>query len=640
MTHEPEDPAGQHARDRLIKEFEHWYAQHGTGDPADAVSDVELLLDWKLDYADGVLTKWDRSDVHEFLLEWCPGKLSVSGADAATVPDSVGAYLTFLATQGLLGSAPAAELTAYARGRAEEFRAAMDDPRNFGMAKSLFAAASGDGVDVADPDQLQNWIEQYNARSVDERRVRLPDPPPDRLSIPPVALPPEAELLVSRASAPVLAMFAALAAYVGEGRTLTAKGNLTRADARVLVDLLGTGDTVDGVIGERTFELQSAADLPTLTLVYAWARKAGVLRVAKGNVIATNKGLALSADPGAYFDDALDALLAVGPVSVQWKGGRYWAMPEVNEMLDEFALTVLALLYAQGDPVPFDALAEAATELVLDEYEFGNEDLARSLIAGRLAAMLDAFALGGAVQRDDVPGPDAQLPMRTRKGGTVRLTPAGLASTNRLLVEAGYDAPVAGKFADASATELLRGTDDAEFAVFAAETSAWLARREPMQAADELAAAAEGLEPHLAHAAVVLMTKLEPDTIGPALRRLGHVPHLRGAVIATLVDVDLEPPAAQYDPGDESWFPDLLLFRLLDEGPESAIRTLALVGDLSDQIALLDRLWRQPSPATGLVLEALGQQHPDKRIGKAARKASFRHRSNTKPPTTSRGRLT
>jgi hypothetical protein len=40
------------------------------------------------------------------------------------------------------------------------------------------------------------------------------------------------------------------------------------------------------------------------------------------------------------------------------------------------------------------------------------------------------------------------------------------------------------------------------------------------------------------------------------------------------------------------------------------------------------------------VLEALGQQHPDKRIGKAARKASFRHRSNTKPPTSSRGRLT
>lgn len=623
---EPDDSTARLARDRVLEQFEDWHAQHGTGDPADCVSDVELLLDWKIDYGDGVLTKWDHSDVHEFLLEWCPRKLSMSGAETATVPDSVGSYLTFLAAQGLIGPGPAAELTAFAHSCAGRFRTAMDDPRNFGMAKSIVAAALDDGVDLADPDQLQAWMEQFNNRPEDARRALLSGPEPQRPAIPPVALPSEAELAASRAAAPVLAMFASLAAYVGEGRKLTAKGNLTRADARALVGLLGTGDTVDPVIREQTYELQSAADLPTLTLVYQWARKAGVLRVAKGKVIATKKGLALAADLGAYFDVALEALLDLGPVSVQWQRERYFATPEISEVLDESALLMLALLYAEPGPVPFDGLAEAATEIVFDVYAFGNEVLARSLIAGRLAGMLDAFALAGVVQRDGVV--DAEWPMPTRRGGTVQLTPAGVASTNRLLVEAGYEAPTGGEFAAASATELLRGTDGAEFTVFAAESNAWMACREPRQAADELASAAEKLEPHLAHAALLLVTQLDPDVVGPALRRVAHVPHLRGAVIASLVDLDLEPPTTQYDPGDESWFPDLLLFRLLGDDLDSAVRTLALVGDRPGQVALLERIWRQPSPATGFVLEALGRAHPDKRIAKAARKASFRHRSS------------
>ena len=46
----------------------------------------------------------------------------------------------------------------------EEFVAAMGDASNFGLAKSLFSAASADGVDLGDPDGLQSWIAEFNAR--------------------------------------------------------------------------------------------------------------------------------------------------------------------------------------------------------------------------------------------------------------------------------------------------------------------------------------------------------------------------------------------------------------------------------------------------------------------------------------------
>ncbi len=47
---------------------------------------MSIALDWKWSFGDGELATWRTGDVAEFLLEWCPQKLSVSQADCITVP--------------------------------------------------------------------------------------------------------------------------------------------------------------------------------------------------------------------------------------------------------------------------------------------------------------------------------------------------------------------------------------------------------------------------------------------------------------------------------------------------------------------------------------------------------------------------
>lgn len=311
------------ARTVLLDRFEQWLG-HGRlvagNDPAEAAGDAGLALDWKWSYGDGDLGRWRIGDVGEFLLEWCPRKLSASPADSVSIPGALAAFVTFLDADGLLasGSSPAAALVDAAASLAGEFVAAMGDASNFGLAKSLFSAAGADGVDLSDPDRLQEWITEFNAGPEEERRRIIPDTAlarPTRPALPPVAMPDDAEVTASEAAAPILTMFAAFAAFVGEGRKLTQTGNLTLADARALVSLLGTGDAMDEQIGDRTFKTKSSAELPRLRQL--WAKKAGVVRVARGRVIVTKQGLAISRDPAGLFDRAIDALLAIGPLASQ-----------------------------------------------------------------------------------------------------------------------------------------------------------------------------------------------------------------------------------------------------------------------------------------------------------------------------------
>jgi hypothetical protein len=46
---------------------------------------------------------------------------------------------------------------------ADEFREAMNDPRNFGPAKAALHAMRADSVDVADPEAITAWIAGFNA---------------------------------------------------------------------------------------------------------------------------------------------------------------------------------------------------------------------------------------------------------------------------------------------------------------------------------------------------------------------------------------------------------------------------------------------------------------------------------------------
>lgn len=138
------------ARDTLLSEVARWL-DASDEERAEVVGDIRIFLDWRYNYSTGLLDEFTDADIEEFLLGWCPRKLSVPPGQSECVCRAVGAYIEFMAdTQRLVGGVGHARaLSELARELAPAMREAMDDPANFGMAKSLFAGL-GDVSEMSD----------------------------------------------------------------------------------------------------------------------------------------------------------------------------------------------------------------------------------------------------------------------------------------------------------------------------------------------------------------------------------------------------------------------------------------------------------------------------------------------------------
>jgi hypothetical protein len=642
-----DDEAGfGRVRDKLLDGFGGWLkAQPGLDEAAarGAGVDAGIALDWKFGYGDGHLGRWTTGDVAEFLLSWCPRKLSVSAADSLTIPGSIAAFTDYLASERLLapGSGSAARLHAAATGAADEFVTAMGDPANFGMAKSIFSGALAAGADPNDPAQLDDWVTRFNSLSDEDRKAVLPDSAfstgggadcsaPSSMALPRVPLPPPEAVQASEAAAPVLRMFAELARFAGAGRQLTQRGNLAMADARALVPILQSDDVLDERIGDRTFRTRSSAELPVLQLVFTWAKKTGILRVRHGKVLATKRGLALAANPAAEFGRVLDALLDAGPLTAQRVPGARLDWPDVDKLLDSIVLHLLVPPYAGRQPVPIVKLAEMATEVVLGTFVFDR--LADEHVAGRVGwdvtRIADALELAGVLRRSGAAEQEPKVGQPLRRGGDVELTPAGVAALQERLPALGYDVPVSGLLATAAAVELVASLDAADSGALTAEVDAWLDRRTPEEGAVELAAAvAELAEPSLQHLALAILTDLGPELAIPQVRQLTENPASRGFALCWLADNGMLDVQALYDSGDLDSFAQVLFQRLLTTGPAGMLGTLALAGDDERQARLATELGPSPAQSAESVLEVIGAHHPVRPVAKAARKALFLRRS-------------
>lgn len=650
-----DDEAGfERATDWLLDGFGRWLcdASRLSQEAADeAVSDASFALGWKFGYGDGHLGRWTADEITEFLLRWCPRKLSVSGEDCGAIPGNIALFTEYLAAQGLLarGSATPAVLRAAATDATAEFIAEMGNPANFGMGKALLAGAAHYGYDPTDEAGLAAWMERFNSLSDKEREAILPDSAlgiggaqvaPQRRSLPPVVLPPDEVIEASKAAAPVLGIFAKLARFAGAGRRLTPNGNLNLADARELVTLLGTGDVMDPRIGDRVFRTRSSAELPRLRLVFTWAKKAGVVRVLHGKVIATKRGLALASDLTGMFDKALDALLAVGPIGAQTPPGAWTRWPEVDQVIDSVTVHLLIPPYMAGCPVPLADITDLATHTITGAFDFGQiprEHVIRHARWG-VAMLADAMELAGVLRRVGASADDEDLSL-VRPGGDVELTPAGLAALRSRLAAAGYETPAAGRLATASAAGLITGIDPADPPSSSAEIDAWLQCRTPEQALAELADAARqaGNLP-LQIIALAIMTDIGPEAAAPHVQRLVGDRVARGTALCWLADHGLVAESELYDPGDLETFYDVLANRLLTAEQAGVLDCLALVGDEAAQAWLVSELGASSAVAAEPVLQAIGQYHPAKGVAKAARKALFQWRSRLASQTMTTGR--
>ncbi|QFQ99443.1 hypothetical protein F9278_28520 [Streptomyces phaeolivaceus] len=392
--------------DRLVR----WAGGQGT--PVDAFM-AEAALDYRhRATVDGRLGLWEPRHVEELLLHWFPQQVTeFPGEEPGDGPGTLRTLLRFLhavrladprgpALDGSLGAVDAAE---------EWYPEAMADRDRWGLAKFWAVTAAEQGVDVMDGAALQRFAERaqrgevaYDQRALDEimdRRLKGRVPVDGARAEPqlPVVLPSDSELRRPAEASTTVAQLRSLAEWAGrEGRLVTAAGRLRMADARELVDVLGTGDRTEGV--------RSSNDLPRLGLLVEWAKKARLVRVAKGRLYAVAKARPVLADPLQLWSRAFDALFELRQALIGARSG--WHVESMLfDVYDEMLEDVLNTLYSLPCPMPWPRLRDSVHLSYRAHFQLdAGSDLRQRMWfehADRdLRAMFDVLVDMGAVERE------------------------------------------------------------------------------------------------------------------------------------------------------------------------------------------------------------------------------------------------
>ena len=618
------------ARDVLMARYRNW-----AGLPAAGGYDPGLLLDWKWGYADGQLDRWAAHDLDEFMLDWCPRKVSLPPSEAPELLRVVRGFLAFLAAEGLLaeGSDPPAVLDAALAGGEATFVAALGDASRFGMAKSIVTSMGGlgdfDGDDDG-PEALAKMLEAFNALPFEERGriLGLPAAPLDPwrqmtagIELPPARATPSPEATAAASEHALARDVDTIAAFVGTGRRVTAKGNLTVADALALAAKLG----LDRHVAEALpgYKVRSADDVPGLQVRMRVARLAGATKVAKGTISATASWRKL--DRFAAIRKVVSAVLAKGPLQVG-TGERTWAPRAVYEILDEGVPHLLAVLWAVEGPIEFDDLLDSVVEVCERQLRWDpsvTPHRARRQIESSFAALVELLEWLGVAARDGDERQAGAPSVVRRHGGAVRVTALGRAVLADHLRANGYRVDVAGALAGGELREVLARVGEWGVPVVEAEFDAWVEAHSSADAADALAAwAADAAEPLTRVAAMSLAGRLDEPGATRAARLLLETP-VRGHAMTWLIeqggsDVVFERTWMLHAGID-------VLALLLGDGIDGEIAET--IAHIDDPVGFCDEVWRLDHAQAGDVLAAFGRLHPDAAVAKHARKSVLRHRS-------------
>jgi hypothetical protein len=300
-------------------------------------------------------------------------------------------------------------------------------------------------------------------------------------------------------------------------------------------------------------------------------------------------------------------------------------------------LPVLAASMVMPDEmeVPSDAVLEEVSDVMirLDDYfrmlaptglvEYQPVDEAL-IEEGDTPSPTDPAAL----PQGELGGLDELAAEEVARYGMVRLTPLGVLGVRERLRDAGVRVPVFGDLTGQDASELLTALVPYPEEAAAAESSLWLAERQPVEAARQLLTAARGDDLEAPARRLVCQQTLAQlgAEAEPALRDVLADRELGGLARVWLTERGARDVPAP-DPEMVFWLTiDTLAAQLdIDDDPELLSE---LVRDLvARHEGFFDEAWRVDHPSTADVLEAMGRLHPDKKVAKEARKAAFKARS-------------
>ena len=418
--------------------------------------------------------------------------------------------------------------------------------------------------------------------------------------LPPVRLASREELASAARVAPLLRVARELAVWAGPGRPLTGQGELTPPDVAGAADAL---------------------DLSPDEVRAAWA-------------IARGTGMVATSGSRAARGERLDVLASGEPEEAlaTWRSALRTVLAQ--ESLDGLATA----LYTAGRPVRLDALFEAYAAAVGALTISGDGEARAATSGGAQADPRPADGDQGAGGPGDAGAPGlspgleilADLSVvelgadEDGAGLTVSLSPLGLWGIRDRLSARGWRVPILGGSADGGAAAVLAVLADYDAEDGEAEIAAWLARRSPERAAEELTEAARTGSPGLRGAAFAVLDRVG-DAAVPAIRRAMADPVLRPHAAVWLREHGED---ASLSREDSAWLLVDLGAGLLEEAaPEDVVAELLPDLPPRAQADLVAGLWRVEHPAVTELLTTLSDHHPEPDVSKAARKAAFKARS-------------
>ena len=209
--------------------------------------------------------------------------------------------------------------------------------------------------------------------------------------------------------------------WLGEGRRLTQTGRIGLADARHLVELLGTGDKIDPEVYGQVHKTRSSEELPYLTRIVEWLKAARLARVTGTRLVPVKKNAALADKP---FDLVLAMLAAYPGLGRSLFPRNTWRQSVVGDEFTDIGPELLTRLLVSQGPCPVAGLEQVAFDMIavryrLDRLSEQQMNMLRKTIGVDVTIAIAALGILGVAAVD-------------REDGTAGLTDLGRCAIGRL----------------------------------------------------------------------------------------------------------------------------------------------------------------------------------------------------------------
>ncbi len=137
----------------------------------------EPLMDLAANYVGVTIASIGAPELRELLFEHLPRKVSVDASVAAEIIDECRAFFAFLKREFALPEADACLRLLGEDGTKKQLAAALADPSNFGIAKSIMMSGREAGFDLATKEGVDAWMREIESKPLSPsllRSLRLP----------------------------------------------------------------------------------------------------------------------------------------------------------------------------------------------------------------------------------------------------------------------------------------------------------------------------------------------------------------------------------------------------------------------------------------------------------------------------------